>query len=178
MKTGELEIGTERLLLRPHRLEDVDDILEFATDPEWGRYLSSAPMPYRREHAVEFVARRILASWDERPVWAIVLEGKVVGGVGLRIDVEHSMGELGYSIAKRHWGRGLVVEAARAILEWGFRTCGLAKVYAIADARNAPSLRVMEKLGMSREGMLRSHLMLRDERIDAVYYGLLREEWE
>ena len=134
MKTGELEIRTERLLLRPHRLEDVDDILEFATDPDWGRYLWAVPMPYRREHAVEFVARRILADWDERPLWAVVLEGKVVGAVGLEIDV--------------------------------------------ADVRNAPSLRVLEKLGMTREGMLRSHFLVRDERIDAVCHGVLREEWK
>ena len=178
MKTGELEIRTERLLLRPHRLEDVDDILEFATDPDWGRYLWAVPMPYGREHAVEFVARRILADWDERPLWAVVLEGRVVGAVGLKIDVEHSTGDMGYSIAKKHWGRGLVVEAARAVLDWGFRKRKLAKVYATPDVRNAPSLRVLEKLGMIREGMLRSHFLVRDERIDAVYHGLLREEWK
>ena len=67
-------------------------------------------------------------------------------------------------------------EAARAVVDWGFRKRGLAKVYAYADERNAPSLRVMEKLGMTREGMLRSHRTFRDERIDDVYYGLLREE--
>ena len=165
------------MLLRPHRLEDVDDIFEFAADPEWGRYLT-APMPYLREHAAEFVAQRILASWEERPVWAIVLEGQVVGGVGITISVEHATGALGYSIAKKHWGRGLTVEVARAVVDWGFRMRGLAKVYARADARNTQSLRVMEKLGMTREGVLRSHRTVREDRIDEVYYGLLREEWE
>ena len=106
------------MLLRPHRLEDVDDIFEFASDPEWGRYLP-VPTPY------------------------------------LRIDAEHATGALGYSIAKENWGRGLTVEAARAVIDWGFRERGLAKVYAYADARNTNSLRVMEKLGMTREGMLR-----------------------
>ena len=177
MDKREFEIRTERILLRPHRLEDVDDIFEFASDPEWGRYLT-APTPYLREHAVEFVARQTLTSWDDRPMWAIVLEGQVVGGIGIRINVEHATGALDYSIAKKHWGRGLTVEAARVVVDWGFRMHRLAKVYAIADARNAQSLRVMEKLGMAREGMLRSHRRLRDERIDDVYYGLLREEWE
>ena len=177
MEKLEFEIRTERLLLRPHRLEDVDDIFEFAADPDWGRYVA-APIPYLREHAVEFVARQTLASWDDRPTWAIVLEGQVVGGTGIRINVEHATGALGYSIAKKHWGRSLTVEAARAVVDWGFRMRGLAKVYARADARNTQSLRVMEKLGMTREGVLRSHRTVREDRIDEVYYGLLREEWE
>ncbi|MDE2877790.1 GNAT family N-acetyltransferase [Candidatus Palauibacter soopunensis] len=176
METREFEIRTERLLLRPHRLEDVDDIFEFARDPEWARYLP-VPVPYLREHAEEFVAQRILTSREEWPVWAIVLAGKVIGGIGIRIDVEHATGALGYSIAKEHWGRGLTVEAARAVVDWAFRERGLAKVYAYADVRNTSSLRVMEKLGMTREGMLRGHRTLREERVDDVYYGLLREEW-
>ena len=165
------------MLLRPHRPEDVDDVFEFAGDPEWGRSLP-VPKPYLREHAVEFVARQVLASRDEQPAWAMVLEGKVVGGVGLRIDTEHATAALGYAIARIHWGRGLVVEAARAVIDWSFGERGLAKVYAFADARNTQSLRVMEKLGMTREGMLRSHRTIRDERVDDVYYGLLREEWQ
>ncbi len=177
METHEFEIRTERLMLRPHRLEDVDDIFEFARDPEWGRYLT-VPKPYFREHAVEFVEDRIHTSRDEWPVWAMVFEEKVVGGIGIEIDVEHATGALGYSIAREHWGKGLTLEAGRAVIAWGFRERGLAKVYAYADARNAQSLRVMEKLGMTREGTLRSHRTLRGERVDDVYYGLLREEWE
>ena len=176
METREFEIRTERLLLRPHRLEDVDDIFEFARDPEWGRYLS-VPKPYFREHAVEFVEDRIRTSREVWPVWAMVLEGRVVGGIGIDIDAQDERGALGYSLARKHWGRGLTVEAARAVVDWGFRERGLAKVYAYADARNAQSLRVMEKLGMTREGTLRSHRTLRGERVDDVYYGLLREEW-
>ena len=171
------EIRTERLLLRPHRLGDVDDIFEFAVDPEWSRYLP-VPMPYLKEHAVQFVARRILASWPEDAAWAMVLEGKVVGGIGLRVDDHHSTAVLGYSVARKHWGKGLTVEASRAAIDWGFRKCGLAKVYAFADARNVQSQRVMEKLGMTREGTLRSHRKFRDERVDDVYYGLLREDLE
>ena len=165
------------MLLRPHRLGDVDDIFEFAVDPEWGRYLP-VPIPYLKEHAVQFVERRIRASWPEDSGWAMVLEGKVVGGIGLRINDHHSAAVLGYSVARQHWGKGLTVEAARAVIDWGFRKWELAKVKAYADARNVQSLRVMEKLGMRREGTLRNHREHRDERVDDVHYVLLREEWE
>ena len=76
-----------------------------------------------------------------------------------------------------HWRKGLMVEAGRAVVDWGFRERDLEKVFAQGDARNKRSLRVMEKLGMSREGILRSHGEGRGERIDDVYYGILREEW-
>ena len=70
------------------------------------------------------------------------------------------------------------MEAGLAVVNWGFRKRGLAKVYASADARNPQSLRVMEKLGMTREGKLRSHRTFRDERVDDVYHGLLRDKWQ
>ena len=83
--------------------------------------------------------------------------------------MQHETAELGF------WGQGLVPEAARAVVEWGFKERALAKVFARADARNTNSQRVMEKLGMTREGLLRSHVKGRGERID-VYYGVLRDE--
>jgi RimJ/RimL family protein N-acetyltransferase len=63
-------------------------------------------------------------------------------------------------------------------IAWAFRTQQLAKVWATADARNVASWRVMEKLGMQREAYLRSHRLLRGERVDVVQYGLLRREWK
>ena len=119
----------------------------------------------------------MLGSWDTNPVWALVLAGRVVGGIGLRINLQHETAELGYSVAREHWGQGLVPEAARAVVEWGFKERGPAKVFARADARNRSSQRVMEKRGMTREGLLRSHVRGRGERIDDVYYGVLRDEW-
>ena len=173
-----VELKTERLLLRPFRPEDVDDVFEYARDPEWARYLTREPQPYTRKAAEESVARHVLESWETHPTWAIVLSQKVVGGIVLMIDVEHEIGELGYELSRAHWGEGLMIEAARAVIDWGFEEKRLAKIFAQADARNKRSLRVMEKLEMRREGVLRSHSKERGERIDEVHYGLLREEWE
>ena len=119
-----------------------------------------------------------LTLWDTQPLYAIVIDGVVVGGVDLSISPQNATGRLDYSIGRDHWGRGLVSEAARSVVRWGFRTFDLAKVWATADLRNRRSWRVIEKLGMAREGVLRSHHERRGERIDSVYYGILREEWE
>ena len=173
-----VELQTERLLLRAFKLEDVDDVFDYASDPEWARYLDRVPQPFTRKAAEERVARGVLESWESHPTWAIVLDRKVIGGVVLMIDLQNEIGELGYELSREHWGKGLMTEASREVIDWGFEERRLAKIFAQADARNKRSLSVMEKLGMTREGVLRSHGKGRGERIDEVYYGILREEWE
>ena len=102
----------------------------------------------------------------------------MIGGIGLRIADAHQRAELGYALARVHWGKGLMPEAAGVVMDYSFVEHGLAKIYAMADLRNVRSYRVMEKLGMTREGVLRSHSMKRGELRDDVVYGMLREEWE
>lgn len=172
-----VELRTRRLLLRPFDFSDVDDVLAYASEPDFARYLP-IPQPYTRNDAVEFVARQLFADWSTRPAFAMEFEGYVVGGLGLRIHARDEKAELGYALAKQHWGRGLTLEAARTVIDWGFETYGLNKVYARADLRNRRSWRVMEKLGMAREGVLRGHEKPRDEYVDSIYYGVLRKEWE
>ncbi|GAB4338067.1 MAG: GNAT family N-acetyltransferase [Dehalococcoidia bacterium] len=171
-------LETSRLLLRPWRLADAADVLEYARDEEWSRFLH-VPRPYTARDAEEFVARSLLHSWDTHPVWAIEVrsEGKAAGGINIRIERDHATAEVGYGIARWHWGQGYITEACKAVFAWTFETFGLAKIVAAADAENVASWRVMEKLGMQREAYLRSHRVLRGERRDEVRYGLLRDEF-
>ena len=79
--TEPTELRTERLLLRPFKLEDVADVYVYAKDPEWAQYLLlPIPQPYTRRNAEEFVARQVLADWSTNPDFAIVLKSVVVGG--------------------------------------------------------------------------------------------------
>ena len=175
--TERMELKTERLLLRLFKLEDVDDVFEYASDEEWGRYLD-LPQPFIRKAAEERVARNVLESWETHPTWAVVLDQRVVGLIVLMIDVQNEIAELGYELSREHWGKGLATEAAGAVIDWGFQERRLAKIFAQADARNERSLRVMERLHMVREAVLRSHSKERGERVDDVFYGILREKWE
>lgn len=172
-------LTTDRLLLRPFELTDVDDVYAYAQDPEWARYLP-VPRPYEHRHAVEFVARSVLASWDVNPAFAICVEGRAVGGINVRVDTDNATAEMGYSIARERWGEGLAAEAAAAVVDWAFSTFDLARITAMADLENAASWRVMEKLGMRRDGVLRSERpsdASPGARQDMVVYSLLREEW-
>ena len=170
------ELRTARLLLRPPRLDDADAYYAIASDPEYAYYGSRNTLD--RAAVERGLARIVATAWDRRPELAIVLEGQVVGRVALEIDRANVTGALGYGVARPFWGRGIASEAARAAVDYGFTVFGLAKVWARADPRNGASVRVLEKLGMQREGLLRGHLVVRGERVDRVCYGILREEWE
>ena len=168
------EIRTERLLLRPFRADDVDGVFSFSSDPEWGRYLE-VPMPYSRRDAEEFVAGAVLFDAGAKLRWAIVHEGHVSGFVNLALVA--GAAEVGYGIARPLWGQGLVTEAVTAILRYGFGSLGLARIYAYAVVDNEASWRVMEKLGMLREGFLRRHRVIHGEYVDDVLYSIVRGDW-
>lgn len=171
-------IQTRRLLLRPFELGDVDDVFAYARDEEWSRYLRMLPRPYERIHAEQFIARQILLDRVRHVAWAVVVEGRVVGGIGLRFDFENRRAELGYSIARDEWGKGYCSEAAEAVIDAAFRTrADLIRVHARADARNGASQRVMEKVGMTKEGVHRQGRVERGEVFDEAWYSILREEW-
>lgn len=173
-------LRTDRLSLRPFKLTDVDDVYAYAREAEWSRYLP-VPRPYEYRHAVEFVARSVLSSWDTNPAFAVCLDGRCVGGINIRVDTFKATAEMGYSIARQHWGKGLTAEAAKAVMDWAFKEFGLAKMSAMADLGHSRSWRVMEKLGMRREGVLRSERPSDVDpgaRQDMVVYAVLLEEWQ
>jgi [ribosomal protein S5]-alanine N-acetyltransferase len=175
-----VELRTKRLLLRPFILEDADDVLEYANDPDWVRYLVNIPHPFTRKDAEAFVVRfSNTAAWETLPTFAIVLDGKVIGEIYLnQPDHQNMRAELGYSLSKKHWGKGFTVEAARAVIDWAFRTYDFNRIYATCDARNVRSCWVIEKLGMKQEGLLRKHFKWNGEFRDHICFGILRSEWK
>ena len=170
-------LRTERLILRPFESGDVDDVFEYARDREFGRFLA-VPDPYTRDDAERYVAIQVEADWSKLASLAITFRGSVVGGIDLRIDPAERNAGMGYSVARPLWGRGLVTEAAAEVIRLAFEGYRLHKVWAHADVRNEASWRVMEKIGMSREGLLREHHMVRGEPGDVYSYGILRSEWK
>jgi ribosomal-protein-alanine N-acetyltransferase len=171
-------IQTPRLLLRRFRLADANDVFAYAQDPEWGRFLITIEPPYERRHADAFVASQVLMDWRTEHSWALEHEGRVVGGLGLRPVHRHARAELGYSLARWLWGRGLMTEAVSVVIDEAFRRLPIRRISAIAIAENVRSTRLMEKVGMQREALLRQHRIQHGQTFDEAHYGLLREEWE
>lgn len=175
--TAPTTLHTRRLVLRPFAIEDVNDVFDYASDTEWSRFLPVAN-PYTVGDAEEFVTRQTLKDWDAKPRFAIEFNGVVVGSVKLTVEKPNLIASLRYSIARPCWNRGLMTEAVTVVVSWGFDEFGLQKVYSRMDVENVGSWRVMEKIGMKREGTLRSHGVNRGVRRDYHYYGVLRSEWK
>lgn len=170
-------LETERLILRPFNKGDLSDIMDYATDPKWSKYLP-VPQPYTSQSAIEFLELQVSLDRVNNPNWAIQYQNKVVGGINVRFFFDKDRAELGYSISPVHWGKGLATEAARKIIDLCFEGClNLNRISANADSRNKGSLKVMEKLGMTVEGTLRQNRKTRDEYVDEAWCGLLRSEW-
>jgi RimJ/RimL family protein N-acetyltransferase len=168
------EVRTERLLLRPFRRGDAGAVARYANDKEYRRYLSPT-----HPDADEFVAHNVGIDWSVERSWVITYEGEIVGSVFLGINSEDDAAELACLVARDFWGREIGVEAARAAIEHAFVELDLEKVVARADARHDASIRVMEKLGMRRDGVAHSHRAGPERRTtDEVIYEVRRAEWQ
>lgn len=174
-----ITLTTHRLVLRPWRLTDVEAAYEYARDPEFGRYFASFPEVVTLEDERRFIEAQLATNWPTRPSWAVTLADDLpIGGVNLRIDHLRDVAEVGYGIARNHWGSGYATEAAVAAMDWAFTRYPLRRFIATADSRNKASLRVMEKLGMERETVLRGLREVRGERADTVVCGITRPRWQ
>ena len=179
------ELATARLVLRGWRESDLAPLAEINADPEVMRHLGG---PVGRT-ASDMLVGRFLQKWEEEPRfgwWAAeaVPERRLIGFVGLaRPDFEDWPGpcvEIGWRLGRAWWGRGLATEAARACLDHAFRAVRLEEVLSFTTPANAPSQRVMARLGMARvEGGDFDHPLLRpgDPNRRHLLYRMRRDDW-
>ena len=161
-------LTTARLELSPPREGDVDAIYAACQDAGIQRY-TTVPAPYERRHAEEFVPR-VAQQWTEgvHLTWAIREGDTLAGTIGIyRVDGAGA-GELGYWVSPWSRRRGLLAEAARAVVDWGFAPDGLAlrRIEWRAVAGNVASARAARRLGFRYEGILRAGLPGRNGRED------------
>jgi len=174
------ELRTARLLLRPHRQEDIPAIVQLAGAREIAATTLGIPHPYIDEDARKFLAKSEDDFHAGRSVSFAICKlpgGELCGGAGLDISETHQRAELGYWIAVPFWGMGYATEAARAVVEFGFATLGLHRIHAHYFAENKASGRVLEKIGMRHEGRLRNHFRKWNRFIDVENCGMLAEEF-
>jgi len=172
---------TERLALRELRFEDAGAIAAGAGDRRVARYLIAVPSPYPITLARRWVTGRI--EWwqlGRGVTFGIAHREQVdhlIGTVSLRSYPRDGRAELGYWLAVTAWRQGLATEAAAGAIDFGFRTLGLARIYAQVLSGNDASLRVLAKLGMVHEGTKRQHVRHGRRLHDVLIYGTLSDEW-
>ena len=176
------KIETKRLVLRPFVFSDAEAIFAYAKNPNFSRYLDLVPQPYSLKNAEQFIAQCILQKQEDGATRAITMGAQniPIGAVSIRFKNEElTLAELGWSIGETYWGNGLTTEAVAAFLHAAFTHFPkLHKIYAKSDLRNVGSWRLMEKVHMQREALMRQHAVRRGEWTDQVWYATLRSEWE
>ena len=174
-----MELRTERLLLRELEESDAPRLSEIEALPEVWRYLEGERNTL--DKAEEYI-RGILVESSEIPRktfdFAVTVDGLYIGRCGLgRNDRELRTAMLWYSLDPAYHGKGYATEAARAVMKLGFEQLGLHRIWADADPRNPPSIRVMERLGLRREAHHLENVCIRGEWCDSIIYAMLRREW-
>ena len=173
-------LAGERIVLRPLRNDDLDDLFAIYSDREVMRFWSS-PAHKSREQTGQLL-RDIADGFHSRRLfeWGIVdrSEDRVLGTATLfRVDPEHRRAEIGYALARSAWGRGLATEALSILIRFAFEELHLHRLEADADPRNERSLRALARQGFRREGTQLERYWLAGEIQDGALLGLLHHEW-
>lgn len=174
-------IETDRLLLREVDFSDIDDLFKVLKDPDVAEYDYFYPVE-TKEKALAFIERykRELEE-NEEITWGIILKEsqKLIGTCCLgNFDKGAERAEIGYALAKAQWGKGYATEAAKNILAYGFNSIKLNRIEATITPGNDSSIRVLEKLGFQREGLVRQRDLIKGKLVDGIIMGLLKSEFQ
>lgn len=172
-------IETERLILRPLAIEDAEELLAIFSDPEVMKYWNTAPWS-SIEDALKFINESNEAMLRQESLTLgihLKLTGDLIGKCMLfGYAKESKRAEIGFGLSRLHWGSGYVGEAGRALIEYGFNKLGLRRIEAEIDPENKSSAKVLERLGFTREGLLRQRWEINGIVSDSALYGLLVDD--
>lgn len=173
-------IETERLILRKLEQSDTADLFEYASEPAVSRFMpwQAHQTPDDTSDFIDFILKGYAE--NKKLTWAIELkrENKMIGTIDFVSWLQkRQRAEVGYTLSHHYWGQGLMLEAAEALIDFGFKEMNLIKVEAPIMLDNKKSQRLAEKLGMIREGVSRKHMVIKGEFVDLAMYAVLKEEF-
>lgn len=173
-------LETRRLRLRPLTAEDADALVPVYDTAEATRHLEITPLEIPEEALALIEMWQGLQSRRAGVRWGVFLKetGALAGTCGFNtLRLSEFQGELSYDLAPAYWGQGIVPEAAGAVLRYGYEELRLQRVQACVVPEGEQSMRVLEKLGFRREGVLRSAGYWKGRFWDKVCFSLLKAEW-
>lgn len=171
-------ITTNRLIIRKMKMTDIDDLFVFTSDPEMLKYSPIYDLSENKEGLSQYIKKVLKNYKDGLPdYWAIESkkEHTVIGIISLDI-FSKNRGDISYAISRKHWGNGFAAEAAKAIIDFGFKNLSLKRIEATVDPRNIASIKVLRKCGMKFEGLLKSYSFSKEKKefCDRKIYAITR----
>ena len=166
--------------IRKWKLSDAKDLAAALSNKKVQDNLRDGlPYPYTEQDGKEFISAMLSADENETFAFAIMVDDKVVGSIGIfrQGNIHSQTAELGYYIAEEYWDKGIMTEAVKQICEYVFGDSDIIRIYAEPFAYNIASCRVLEKVGFQYEGTLRSNAVKNGKVIDMKMYSLIKEEY-
>jgi len=167
-----------RCILRPWRPADADSVVRHANNLNVAKQLRDRfPHPYTRDNAREFL--KAVSGAEPQTNFAIDVSGEAAGGLGFvpGSDVERFSAEVGYWLGETFWRRGIASEALELFTRYAFEDLRLLRLYALPLADNVASIRVLEKAGFTREGILRASCVKYGEPRDQALFAKINDRW-
>ena len=167
-----MELRLKRCTIREYRPDDAESLAKHANNRRvWLGLRDLFPHPYAIENAHEFLRQ----ATAEKPTtkFCIDIESAAAGGIGIRIgeDVHRHVGQLGYWLGEKFWGRGIMTETVSEFVNYCFKKFPLHRIYAEAYANNLASARVLEKAGFVLEGRLRKNVVKDGKVLDSLLFA-------
>jgi [ribosomal protein S5]-alanine N-acetyltransferase len=176
-----LQLETQRLILRDFTKSDWQGVHSYACDPEVVRYLPFGPNS--EEDTKNFLQREIkLQRQQPRQHFSLAVtlkdDKQLIGACRISLtNPDKQEGSIGYCLAKEFWGEGYATEAVGKLLHFGFQQLNLHRIFATCDPKNVLSMRVLVKSGMRQEGYLQEYEWVKGEWRDSVLYAMLERDW-
>lgn len=174
-------LQTDRLILREIEMDDTEAVFRHLSNGEVTKYMDIEPLaaPEEAEEIIRFCQDLFERGAGIR--WGIELkeETRLVGTCGFNtwIKTGARRAEIGYDLSRDYWGRGIMNEALRAVIDYGFKQMNFNRLEALVDVANGRSMRVLRRLGFQREGVLREYMYYKGKFWDEVCFSLLQREW-
>jgi len=158
--------------LRPWSLTDLDSLVQHANNPNVAKFMTDGfPHPYTAENGKAFIA---FATKDiPAHIFAIEVEGKAAGGIGIHPQdgIMRKNAELGYWLAEKYWGNGIITRAIPQVVDSAFKNYDITRVFARPFGNNTVSQKVLEKCGFKLEARIEKNIIKNGEILDELIYA-------
>ncbi|MBX2827653.1 MAG: GNAT family N-acetyltransferase [Flavobacteriaceae bacterium] len=176
-----MNLHTQRLHITPLTKADISDIHRMNSFEEVARY-NTIGIPKSEADTAKVLASALDTSKENERIlgWSLRLKDNhtFVGHLGMNLSIpKYNMAEIHYHLLPAHWGKGYASEAVMELLRWGFEDQKLHRIEAGVATANAASIKLLERVGMQREGLRRKILPIRGEWQDNYMYAILEEDW-
>ncbi|MBQ4639806.1 MAG: GNAT family N-acetyltransferase [Clostridia bacterium] len=174
-------LETDRLILRPLQMDDAKDMYAYARDPEVSRHVlwDAHKSIWETRHFLRFARNQYRRGFPGSFAMELKESGRMIGTIGFMwVNPDYKSAEVGYSLSRDYWNRGLMTEALEATLRFGFEELKLNRIEAQHDTENPASGKVMAHCGMQFEGVMRSRVMNKGVFRDVAVYAVLKNDWQ